>query len=227
MLVKFEKLPLNMQNDEVKKYYNILAKKRFYLFIKRIFDFLLSLIILILLLPVFLVLAVIIKIDSKGPIFYQQERITKYGKKFKIIKFRTMIVDADQKGSLITINEDKRITRIGRKIRNSRLDEIPQLINVLKGEMSFVGTRPEVLKYVETYSEAMRATLLMPAGITSSASINYREEDQIMAKYLKKNGNVDDIYINKILPDKMKYNLEYLRKCSIIEDIKLCIKTII
>ena len=227
MLVKFEKLPLNMQNDEVKKYYNILVKKRFYLIVKRIFDFLLSLVILILLIPVFIVLAVMIKIDSQGPVFYHQERITKYGKKFKIIKFRTMIVDADQKGTLITVNEDKRITKIGQKIRHSRLDEIPQLINVLKGEMSFVGTRPEVLKYVEKYSDTMRATLLMPAGITSSASINYRDEDQIMDKYLKKNGNVDDIYINKILPDKMKYNLAYLQKCSIIEDIKLCIKTII
>ncbi len=227
MLTKFEKLPKSMQNDKVKEYYDLLKIKKGYLIIKRIFDILGSLLLLILLSPVFLILAIMIKIDSKGPIFYRQERITKYGKKFRIFKFRTMICDADKKGSLVTTNEDNRITKVGKKIRNSRLDEIPQLINILKGEMSFVGTRPEVEKYVNEYSDEMLATLLMSAGVTSLASINFRDEAKIMDKYLKKDKNVDSVYVKKILPKKMEYNLQYLKKCSIIEDIKLCIKTVI
>ncbi len=165
--------------------------------------------------------------DSKGPVFYRQERVTKYGKIFRIFKFRTMVANADKIGSLVTANNDNRITKVGSKIRNSRLDEIPQLINVLTGDMSFVGTRPEVKKYVDKYSDEMMATLLMPAGVTSRASINFRDEAKIMDKYLSKKMTVDDIYVKKILPEKMSYNLEYLKKCSIIEDIKLCVKTVI
>lgn len=227
MLIKYDKLPNNLKNKEVKEYYDILSKKRVYLFIKRLFDIIASFILLVLLSPVFLVLAIIIKLDSKGPVFYRQERITKYGKVFRIFKFRTMIVDADKKGSLVTKNNDDRITKIGKKIRNSRLDEIPQLINVLMGDMSFVGTRPEVAKYVDKYTNKMLATLLMPAGITSQASINFRDESAIMDKYINKKMDVDEVYIKEILPKKMSYNLEYLRKCSIIEDIKLCIKTVL
>jgi len=225
MLTKFDKLPKEIQNKKVKEYYDILNKKKIYLFIKRLFDIFVSLILLILLSPVFLVLAIMIKIDSKGPVFYRQERVTKYGKIFRIFKFRTMIVDADKKGSLVTKNNDNRITKIGNKIRNSRLDEIPQLLNILTGDMSFVGTRPEVKKYVDKYTDEMMATFLLPAGVTSRASIEFRDEAKIMDKYINKM-NVDDIYVKKILPQKMSYNLEYLKKCSMIEDIKLCIKTI-
>ncbi len=138
-----------------------------------------------------------------------------------------MVQDADKKGSLITIGQDVRITKIGSKIRKCRLDEIPQLLNVLKGDMSFVGTRPEVSKYVEKYTDEMKATLLMPAGITSRASIEYKDEDKIMSTYLNKGEKIDDIYLNRILPEKMKYNLEYIEKFNILEDIKICIKTIL
>ena len=227
MLTKFDKLPNNMQNDKVKEYYDLLKRKKLYFVTKRMFDIIGSFLLLIILSPVFLILAIMIKIDSKGPVFYRQERITKYGKKFRIFKFRTMICDADKKGSLVTTNKDDRITKVGKKIRNSRLDEIPQLINILKGEMSFVGTRPEVEKYVNEYSDEMLATLLMSAGVTSLASINFRDEAKIMDKYLKKDKDVDSVYVKKILPKKMEYNLQYLKKCSIIEDIKLCIKTVI
>jgi len=227
MLVAYDKLPKKMKNKKVKEYYEILKHKKIYLFTKRIFDIFVSLILLIILSPVFLVIAIMIKVDSKGPVFYRQDRVTKYGRVFKIFKFRTMIVDADKKGSLVTVNGDDRITKVGSKIRNSRLDEIPQLINILLGDMSFVGTRPEVMKYVDKYTDEMMATLLLPAGVTSEASINFRDEALIMNKYLSDTKNVDDIYIYKILPEKMKYNLKYLKKCSIIEDAKLCIKTIV
>ena len=227
MLRQYTKLPKNMQNKKVKEYYDILKKKRLYLFFKRVFDIIASFLLLIILSPVFLVLAIMIKLDSKGPVFYRQERITRYGRKFRIFKFRTMVVDADKKGSLVTKNNDNRITKVGNKIRNSRLDEIPQLINVLKGDMSFVGTRPEVLKYVEKYNNEMMATLLLRAGVTSKASIEYRDEAKIMDKYVNKNNSIDDVYIKRVLPEKMKYNLEYTKKCNIFLDIKLCIKTIL
>ena len=227
MLIKYDKLPDKFKTKAVKEYYDILNKKREYLFIKRIFDIIVSSLLLIILSPVFLILAIAIKIDSKGPVFYRQERITKYGKVFRIFKFRTMVANADKIGSLLTSNNDNRITKVGNMIRNSRLDEIAQLINVLIGDMSFVGTRPEVKKYVDKYTDEMMATLLMPAGVTSEASIKFRDEAKIMDKYLNKKMSVDDIYMKKILPKKMSYNLEYIRKCSIIEDIKLCIKTVL
>ena len=227
MLIEYDKLPSNLKNKKVKEYYDILNKKRVYLFFKRIFDIVVSFILSVLLSPLFLILAIAIKIDSKGPVFYRQERVTKYGKVFRIFKFRTMVYNADKIGSLLTSNNDNRITKVGNMIRNSRLDEIAQLINVLIGDMSFVGTRPEVKKYVDKYTDEMMATLLMPAGITSEASIKFRDEAKIMDEYIDKKMSVDDIYMKKVLPKKMSYNLDYIRKCSIIEDIKLCIKTII
>ena len=227
MLKQYDKLPKKMQNEKVKEYYDILKKKRFYLFLKRLFDIIASFLLLIILSPVFLIISIMIKIDSKGPVFYRQERITRYGRIFRIFKFRTMVVDADKKGSLVTKNNDNRITKVGNKIRNSRLDEIPQLINVLKGDMSFVGTRPEVLKYVEKYNDEMMATLLLRAGVTSKASIEFSDEAKIMDKYINKNNSIDEVYINKVLPEKMKYNLEYTKKCNIFMDIKICIKTIL
>jgi lipopolysaccharide/colanic/teichoic acid biosynthesis glycosyltransferase len=177
---------------------------------------------LILLLPVFFVLAVAIKLDSKGSVFYRQVRVTQYGKRFRIFKFRTMYADADKRGSLVTVKGDPRVTRVGKVIRNCRLDELPQLLNVLCGSMTFVGTRPEVTKYVDNYTQEMLATLLLPAGITSEASIYYKDE----ARLLDSAADVDSVYINDILPEKMKYNLSALRHFSFWGDIGLMFKTV-
>lgn len=227
ILKEFKELPKEMQNDSVLKYYDILKQKKIMLLLKRFLDFIGSLILLILLSPILIILAILIKIDSKGPVFYRQERVTTNGKIFKIFKFRTMIQDADKRGTLITGKQDSRITRIGNKIRKCRLDELPQLINILKGEMSFVGTRPEVKKYVDMYTDEMKATLLMPAGVTSMASIKFKDEDEIISKQTKSGKTVDEAYVNDILPEKMKWNLEYIKKFSIFEDLKICIETVI
>ena len=226
ILKKYEDLPENMKNNKVKEYYEILKHKNFSLIVKRFFDFFAALILLIILSPIMLILAIMIKLESKGQVFYRQERITKYGKKFRIFKFRTMVQDADKKGALVTMGQDPRITKVGNKIRKCRLDELPQLLNVIKGEMSFVGTRPEVEKYVKEYSNEMKATLLMPAGISSRASIEYKDEDEIISKYLNKGEKIDDIYVKRILPEKMKWNLEYIKTFNILEDIKICFKTV-
>lgn len=227
ILKEFKELPKEMQNDSVLKYYDILKQKKLMLLLKRFLDFIGSLILLILLSPILIILAILIKIDSKGPVFYRQERVTTNGKTFKIFKFRTMIQDADKRGTLITGKQDSRITKIGNKIRKCRLDELPQLINILKGEMSFVGTRPEVKKYVDMYTDEMKATLLMPAGVTSMASIKFKDEDEIISKQTKNGKTVDEAYVNDILPEKMKWNLEYIKKFSILEDFKICIETVI
>ena len=227
ILKEFKELPKEMQNDSVLKYYNVLKQKKIMLLLKRFLDFIGSLILLILLSPILIILAISIKIDSKGPVFYRQERVTTNGKTFKIFKFRTMIQDADKRGTIITGKQDSRITKIGNKIRKCRLDELPQLINILKGEMSFVGTRPEVKKYVDMYTDEMKATLLMPAGVTSMASIKFKDEDEIISKQTKNGKTVDEAYVNDILPEKMKWNLEYIKKFSIFEDLKICIETVI
>lgn len=227
ILIKYDELPEQMKNEKVKQYYDKLAKRKVSLIIKRIFDIIVSLILLIILSPIIILLAILIKIDSKGPVFYKQERITTYGKKFKIFKFRTMVQNADKIGALVTIGNDSRITRMGKIIRKVRLDEFPQLINVLKGEMSFVGTRPEVQKYVDKYTDEMKATLLMPAGITSIASIKYKDEDEILEKAVKKGKKPDLAYVEEVLPEKMKYNIEYVEKFSFWYDIKICINTVI
>lgn len=227
ILKEFKELPKEMQNDSVLKYYDVLKQKKIMLLLKRFLDFIASLILLILLSPILIILAILIKIDSKGPVFYRQERVTTNGKIFKIFKFRTMIQDADKRGALITGKQDSRITRIGNKIRKCRLDELPQLINILKGEMSFVGTRPEVKKYVDMYTDEMKATLLMPAGVTSMASIKFKDEDEIISKQTKSDKTIDEAYVNDTLPEKMKWNLEYIKKFSIFEDLKICIETVI
>ena len=215
-----------MQKEEVKKYYFRLLKKRKSLFGKRLLDIILSFVLIVLLSPIMLILAICIKADSKGPVFYRQKRITQYGRTYRIFKFRTMVTDADKNGPLVTREGDSRITNIGEKLRKCRLDEIPQLFNVLKGDMSFVGTRPEVKKYVDCYTAEMTATLLLPAGVTSQTSITYKDEDKILEEYMNATGkNADDIYIEYILPEKMKYNLEYLESFSIKEDFKIMVKT--
>ena len=224
LLKKWDDLPDFMKNTEVKKYYDILSKKKGQLLLKRLFDICLSLVLIIILSPVILIISIWIKLDSKGPVFYRQERITQYGKVFRIFKFRTMIVDADKIGSLVTTSNDSRITKVGNKIRKCRLDEVPQLFNILTGDMSFVGTRPEVKKYVDQYTDEMYATLLLPAGVTSLASIEFKDEDQIISKY--KNRTIDDVYVNEVLPFKMKYNLEAMTSFYFVKELGVIINTV-
>ena len=219
-IIPFEKLPPEMQTEEIREYYDVLKKKRAGLFFKRVFDIIVSLIMLILLSPAFLILAIAIKLDSKGPVFYRQVRITQYNKKFRIFKFRSMVENADR-GSQVTVSGDMRVTRVGKIVRKCRLDEISQLIDVLRGKMTFVGTRPEVPKYTEHYTPEMMATLLLPAGITSLASIYYKDE----AELLENAEDADQVYIDKILPDKMYYNLKALKEFSFFGDIKLMFMT--
>ena len=226
ILKKWENIPDNIKNEKTKEYYDILNSKKITLFLKRLFDIIFSTILLIVLSPILIILAIAINIDSKGPIFYRQERITQYGKIFKIFKFRTMIFNADKIGALVTTKNDSRITRVGNIIRKCRLDEIPQLINILVGDMTFVGTRPEVKKYVERYTDEMKATLLMPAGVTSIASIKYKNEDEIIGKYIEQGEDIDDIYVNRVLPEKMKYNVDYVKKFTIFQDILICVQTV-
>lgn len=221
VLKKWDDLPVFMRCDEVKEYYDILSHKKGSLILKRIFDIVLGVILLVLLAIPMLIIAVMIKIDSKGPVFYRQERVTRYGRKFRIHKFRTMVNNADKIGTAVTVGGDSRITKVGAKIRDYRLDELPQLFDVLSGDMSFVGTRPEATKYVEKYDKEMLATLLLPAGITSEASIRYKDE----AEFLTKTDDVDYVYVTKVLPEKMKYNLQSIKAFSVFGEIKTMIRT--
>ena len=221
-LRKWEDLPPEMQLPEVRKYYDILAKKRGTLIVKRGFDILASAVLLILLSPVFLVLAIAIKLDSPGPVFYRQERVTQYGRMFRIHKFRTMVQDAD-KGSQVTVKNDARVTKVGRVIRGCRLDEIAQLLDLIRGDMTLVGTRPESPKYVAQYTPEMMATLLLPAGVTSEASIRYKDE----AALLDGAEDVDKVYVEQVLPGKMEWNLKAIEKASIAYEVKVIIKTIL
>lgn len=209
----------------VKKYREEIEKRRISLFLKLFLDKVLALVLLIPLSPIILAIAIWIKLDSEGPVFYRQERITTYGRPFRIFKFRTMVKDADKLGAAVTEHNDPRISRAGNKLRKVRLDELPQLFNVLLGDMSFVGVRPEVAKYVNRYTDEMNATLLLPAGITSPASIEYKDEDEVIEKFKGTGRSIDDIYIEEVLPDKMKYNLEYIKNFSIVNDIKIMIQT--
>lgn len=213
-LLPWDQLPEEMRTDEVRPYYDSLARKRGQLFLKRVFDVVLSLVLLVVLSPVFLILAIAIKVDSPGPVFFRQERVTQYGKAFRIFKFRTMCDKADKMGSAVTVDGDSRVTRVGNVIRKYRLDEISQLIDVLRGTMSFVGTRPEVPKYVAAYTSEMRATLLLPAGVTSTASIEFKDE----ADLLSAADDVDKTYVSKVLPAKMTYNLQDIVEFSLIHD---------
>ena len=222
ILRKWNDLPKEMQIPEVREYYDILRKKKFQLVIKRLFDIVVSFTLLAVLSPLFIILAIAIKLDSKGPVFYRQTRVTQYGKKFRIFKFRSMVTDAD-KGSLLTVGGDSRITKTGKFIRKYKLDEFSQLIDVLRGTMTFVGTRPEVPKYVEKYTPEMMATLLMPAGITSEASVYYKDENEL----LDSAEDVEKTYLEVVLPDKMKYNLAAIRSFSLIDDIKVMVLTVL
>ena len=222
LIKKWNKLPTEMQIDEVRPYYEKLRKKNFSLFWIRFFDILVSFIMLVLLSPFFLILSLAIVIDSRGPVFYRQERVTQYGKHFRIFKFRTMVKDADKKGTLVTVGHDARITRVGKFIRKLRLDEVSQLIDVFRGTMSFVGTRPEVLKYVDQYKAEYLATLLLPAGVTSLGAIMFKDEDAL----LEGKEDTDKVYVEEVLPLKMKYNLKELKKVGLFHNIKIMFMTV-
>ena len=219
---KWENLPPEFQIEEIKPYYELLRKKQVSLFFKRVFDIVVSFILLSIFLPIFILLAIAIKIDSRGPVFFRQTRVTQYGKEFRIFKFRTMVQDAEKKGAQVTQKGDARITRVGKLIRKCRLDEVSQLIDVFRGKMTFVGTRPEVPKYVDGYQKEMLATLLLPAGITSETSIYFKDEDELMAGA----ENPDEKYLNDVLPIKMKYNLQAIKKFGFFHDIKVMFMTV-
>ncbi|MFR1689654.1 MAG: sugar transferase [Coprococcus phoceensis] len=220
---KWNDLPKEMQVEQVKKYYEILQCHKGSLLAKRIFDIIVASLLVVILSPILLFLSILIKIDSPGPVMFRQVRVTTYGKPFRIFKFRTMVNNADKIGTQVTTKGDSRVTRMGKMLRDCRLDELPQLFNVLKGEMSFVGTRPEVEKYVAHYTDEMKATLLMPAGITSRASIEYKDEERL----LESAENADEVYIHQVLPEKMKYNLRAIEKFSFWDDIKTMFATVI
>ena len=219
---KWSELPQNMQSDAVREYYDILNSKTVSLILKRLFDIIVSSVLIVVCSPIMLILAICIKIDSKGPVMFRQRRVTTYNRVFRIFKFRTMVNDAEKKGTQVTTNNDPRVTKVGKLIRGCRLDELPQLFNVFLGDMTFVGTRPEVEKYVAAYTDEMMATLLLPAGITSVASIKYKDEEQL----LEAAENTDEVYINEVLPEKMKYNLEALKNFSFFGDIKIMFQTV-
>ncbi len=202
-------------------YREILNKKRFTLVFKRLFDIVASLFGLLILMIPFAVIAVLIKLTSRGPVFFRQVRVGRNGKEFRIYKFRTMVVDAEKKGLQITTKDDNRITKIGSFLRKTKFDEFPQLINVLIGQMSFVGPRPEVPKYVALYNEVQRNVLLVRPGITELASIKYRDENEM----LESSENPEETYIKEIMPKKIEYNLDYIKSMSLFYDLKLIFMT--
>lgn len=222
MLKNWNELPEYMRTEEVCPYYDLLQKKKMSLFLKRVFDIVVSLIMIILCSPILLIISILIVKDSKGGVFYRQERVTQYGRVFRIFKFRTMVQNADQIGTQVTVSNDSRITKIGSKLRNCRLDELPQLFNILLGDMTFVGTRPESVHYVKSYTNEMYATLLLPAGVTSEASIEYKDE----ADLLDQADDVDNVYINEVLPEKMKYNLNSIKEFSFFKEIATMFRTV-
>ena len=222
LLRRWEDLPDFMRISEVRPYWEILNRRKIQLFLKRIFDIVVAIILLVVLTIPMILIAIWIKIDSPGPAFYRQERVTTCGKHFRIHKFRTMVFNAEQIGSCVTVDNDIRITKVGKKLRRLRLDELPQLIDILTGMMSFVGVRPEVVKYVEQYKPEYNATLLLPAGVTSLTSIYYKNE----AELLNSADNPDKVYIDEVLPEKMRYNLKEIREFSLVKQIKIMVKTL-
>ena len=223
ILRKWDKLPDELRIPEVRPYYDMLSRRRGSIALKRVFDFLVSLLMLLILWPFMLLIALAVKLDSPGPALFLQERVTTYGRRFKIWKFRTMVNNAEKLGTQVTVSGDSRVTRVGKLLRSVRLDELPQLVNVLKGDMSFVGTRPEVVKYVEQYTPEMMATLLLPAGVTSEASIRYKDE----YKLLSEAEDTDRVYVEEVLPAKMVWNLESVRRFRFLREILTMIRTVL
>lgn len=227
MLRRWEDLPAFLKCDEVKPYWEVLRKKRGQLAVKRVLDILLAVMLLVVLALPMVVIAVLVKLDSPGPVLYRQERVTTYGKRFFIHKFRTMCADASAKGTAVTAGGDPRITKVGKRLRSVRLDELPQVLDVLAGNMSFVGTRPEAVKYVERYRPEWNATLLMPAGITSECSIRYKDEERLLAEAAGVGSSeVDRVYVEEALPEKMKINLESLMEFSLGNDFRTMVRTV-
>ncbi len=219
---KWDDLPDNMRTEAVRPYYENLYQHRAGIAMKRVADIILALFLFCVLFVFMLIIGIIVGITSPGGVFFCQERVTAYGRRFKIIKFRTMVSDAEKLGSQVTTNGDSRVTAIGRFLRKVRLDELPQLINIIKGDMSIVGTRPEVPRYVEQYTPEMMATLLLPAGVTSTASIEYKDEERLLSE----TEDVDRTYVENVLPEKMKYNLLYLKNFSFGRDFVIMIQTV-
>jgi lipopolysaccharide/colanic/teichoic acid biosynthesis glycosyltransferase len=211
-----------MRTSSVKPYYSILRQKKAALFAKRAFDLAASAVLILALSPAMALAAIAVKLTSPGPVLYRQVRRTAYLKEFEIIKFRTMADGADKKGPLVTVHSDSRITPAGKFLRSKRIDEMPQLFNILKGDMSFVGARPEVEKFIAHYDNEMLATFLLPAGLTSESSIVFMDEEKIL------NSAVDpeQAYIYEVLPKKMQLNLEYIRTYSFFGDIGILARTL-
>lgn len=210
-------LPDEMRTKEVRKYYNILMKHRMWLKVKRAFDVVVAGIMLAVLIIPMGIIALAIRLDSPGPVFFRQARVTQYGKIFRIYKFRTMVDNASKLGAAVTVDNDSRITKVGAFLRKYRMDEFPQLFNILAGDMTLVGTRPEVPKYVKKYTKEMYAILLLPAGLTSRTSIAYKDEDKLLGKAVDEE-STDNIYINEVLPAKMRYNLESMKHFGVQAD---------
>ena len=223
LLKRWEDLPEIMKTEEVRPYYDALRKRKVSLALKRIFDFLVSLVLLLIIWPILGIIAIAVRVDSPGPVFFRQERITTYGKKFRIWKFRTMVANAEKIGSQVTVSNDRRVTRVGKMLRGVRLDELPQVINILAGEMSFVGTRPEVQKYVKAYKPEFYATLLLPAGVTSEASIRYKDEDKLLSEA----DDTDKVYIEKVLPEKMVWNLKSIKEFGLLKEMLTMARTLL
>ncbi len=211
-----------MKNEYTLRCWQELEKRKAALAAKRLFDVAASAVILLILSPLMLLLALAVKLDSPGPVFYRQVRVGRYGRDFRIFKFRTMVQDADQIGPPLTMGQDPRVTRVGRMIRRCRLDEFSQLLNVLGGSMSLVGPRPEVRRYVDAYAPEYLATLLIRPGVTAPSSIAFKDEEKI----LRSSEDPERVYVEQILPPKMALNLKYLREISLPGDIKILFQTV-
>lgn len=207
-------------NREFDKY---LGKKRGQLIVKRIIDIVLSIIGIVVMAIPMIIISIAIKLNSKGPVLFRQERVGKDFKHFKINKFRTMVTDAEKKGMQITVGKDSRITSVGNFLRKSKLDEFPQLFNVLFGEMSFVGPRPEVPKYVKLYDDYQKNVLKVKPGITDLASIEYRDESTVLGQ----SEDPEKAYIEEVLPTKLELNMKYIKKMSVFYDFYLIMKTLL
>lgn len=223
LLSKKENLPKKLKTPAVLPYYNILKKKGATLITKRVIDCTMCSLIFLIASPFFLIFALLVKLTSKGPVFFKQERVGRDLKPFFILKFRTMVENADKQGVQLTTGNDSRITGFGKFLRAINMDEMPQLINVIKGDMSIIGTRPEVKRYVLVYSEEMYATLLLSPGMLSRASVKYKNENELLTGI----PDPQEMYIKKILPDKMKENLAYLKQISLKEDFIIVMKSIV
>ena len=220
---KWERLPEELRREEIRPYYEHLKKHKVSLVLKRGMDLLAACLLTLILSPFMLIIGIVVGVTSPGGVFFCQERVTTYGRHFRIIKFRTMVADAESKGSQVTTQGDSRVTGVGHFLRKVRLDELPQLFNIIKGDMSIVGTRPEVPRYVAKYTPEMMATLLLPAGVTSKASIEYKDEDRLLSE----GGDVDRIYVEEVLPAKMRYNLAYMMEYSLGKDLLLMLQTVL